>query len=266
MSKAKVILAVILAAYGVYWWALGISGLGPVKPIVRTQLLKLIDETEVRFNEAKNKVEDFNVYVQDLKCRAGKTLRHAQALAEKEAHANQSVDVIESELRFIRDKIKERKQINYPDGSVLSSEEIELRVIARAEELTAAKECLQLISKDRQYFERLHDDQIKQLRLAPSHQQILRIRLKTLEQKLETYRDRQQRLDDVGAGTSTYTALLSEAKEAISTAEDAVTEAVSTVDSGFKPLLRESSDEEIASSEAASERALARINAMAVTD
>ena len=269
MSKAIVTLVTVLAlagvAYGVYQWAL--DGNGPsAKELIREQLLTFIDETEVRVNEAKNKVDDFNVYVQNLKRLAGKTLRHAQALAEKEAHANQSVDVVESELKFISGKIVTGEPIQYAGGPVLSPEEIELRVVARGEELAAAKECLQVISEDRQYFERLHDDQIEKLRLAPTHQQILHVRLKTLEGKLEMYRERQQRLDDVGANTNTYTALLSEAKEAISTAEDAVTDAVNTVDSGFKPLLRKSSDEEIASSEASSERSLARINALLATD
>jgi hypothetical protein len=135
-------------------------------------------------------------------------------------------------------------------------------VIARGEELAAARECLQIITSDRQTFENLHTEQIKNLRLAPIHQQTLRVRLSVLEHKVQMYRERQRRLDDVQAGPDAYTALYNEAKDAISKADDSLSDAVWAVDTGFKPLLRESSDERLSNSEAASERAVARIDAL----
>ncbi len=265
MSKVIVTLVTVVllvtVAYGVYQWAL--DGNGPTgKELIRRQILKVIDKTEVQGIAARKKVEEFRTMVQELKRSSARTLRHAQSLVEKVTRAQHGVGVVESELRFMKGRIEKNEPVRYADGSIFTPEELELRVIARGEELAGARECLQVITNEGQYFENLHNQQVKNLRLAPIHQQILRTRLSTLEQKLRMYRDRKERLDDVGAGADAYTALYNEAKQTIGEAEDSLTDAFGTFDTGFKPLLRESSDEKISSSGASTDRALARIDAL----
>ena len=249
------------AVYGVYQWAL--DGNGPTgKELIRRHILKIIDENEVQVNAAQKKVAKFGSMVLELKRTAARTLRHAQSLVEKEVRAQHSVGVVESELRFMKEKIENGEPIRCADGSILTSEEVELRSIARGEELAGARECLQVISQEKQYFENLQKQHAKNLRLAPIHQKILTTRLATLEQKLRMYRDRKERLDDVGADADAYTALYNEAKKAIGEAEDSLSDAFGTVDTGFKPLLRDSSNAKISSSGASTDRALARIDAL----
>jgi len=255
------VVLLVTAVYGVYQWAL--EGDGPsAKELIRRQILKVIDENEVLVKAAQNKAAKFGSMVQELKRVNARTLRHTQSLIAKEARAQHEVSVVESELRFMKRKIEERTPIHYADGSTLTSEEVELRSIARGEELAGARECLQVITSERQFFEKLQTQQVKNLRLAPIHKQILKTRLATLQQKLRMYRYRKERLDDAHAGTDAYTALYNEARQAIGEAEDSLTGALGTIDTGFKPLLRDSSDEKISSSGAAADRALARINAL----
>jgi len=265
MSKVITIFVTVVvmaaAIYGVYQWAL--DGNGPTgKELIREQIMNFIDETEVQGNAARRKVEEFGSMVLELKRRSVRTIRYLQMLVQKEARAQQSVSVIESELRFMKGRIKKGEPIRHADGSALSPEEVELRSIARGEELAGARECLQVITQEKQYFEKLHNRQVKNLRLAPIHRQILRTRLATLDQKLRMYRQRRERLDSVGAGADAYSTLFSEAKQAIAKAEDSLTGAFGTAETGFKPLLRECSDEKISSSGAAADRALARIDAL----
>jgi len=240
-----------------------LDGNGPTgKDLIRRQILKVIDETEVQGIAARKKVDEFDKVVHELKRCSSRTLRHTQSLVEKEARAQHGVGVIESELRFMKDRIEKNEPVRYADGSILPAEELELRVIARGEELAGARECLQVIMNEKQYFEDLHNQHVKNLRLAPIHQQILGNRLSTLEQKLRMYRDRKERLDDVGADADAYNALYNEAKRAIAEAEDSLNSAFGTVDTGFKPLLQDSADKKISTSGASTDRALARIDAL----
>jgi len=251
----------VTCAYGVYQWAL--DGNGPTgKELIRRQILKVIRENDVQVIAARKKVQEFGSMAQELKSRSARTLRHVQSMVEKEARARHGVSVVESELKFMRDSIKKGDPIRYADGSILGPEEVELRAIARGEELAGARECLQVITQQKQYFENLHNKQVKNLRLAPIHLQVLRTRLSTLEQKLRIYRDRKDRLDHVGAAEDAYSALYNEAKRAIGEAEDSLAGAFGTVDTGFKPLLRDSSNQKISSSGASADRALARIDAL----
>lgn len=261
LTTCVTVVLLTTAVYGVYQWAL--DGNGPTaKELIRKHVLTIIDETEVQVNRAEKKALKFGSMVQELKRTAARTRRHAQSLLEKEARAQQAVGVVESELRFMKGKIQNGESIRYADGTVMTPEEVELRSIARGEELAGARECLQVITSEREYFEKLQKQHTKNLRLAPIHQQILKTRLATLGQKLRMYRDRKDRLDDVGAGADAYTALYNEAKRAIGEAEDSLSEAFGTVDTGFKPLLRNSSSANISSSSAATDRALARIDAL----
>lgn len=264
MSKVLTIFVTIALLLGAVYGVCNLVGItGPdIKGWGYRQIVKIIDQKEIDAKTAENTVKEFGSMVHGLKRTHSRIIRHLQSLIEKETRAQHAVDVVESELRFMKGKLGKGEPIHYPDGTVLTPEEVELRSIARGEELVGARECLQVITSERQYFDKLQKQHAKNLRLAPIHRQILKVRLATLNQKLRMYRDRKKWLDDSNAGDDAYTALYNEAKKAIGEAEESLGDAFGTVDTEFKPLLRNSSSAKISSSGAATDRALARIDAL----
>ena len=251
-------------AYGIYWWAL--DGKGPTaKELIRRQLMKVIDEADVLVNNARQSVDKFNTMVGELGRTAARTGYHAQSLAEKEIKARHSMELLVSELKYIENTLKKAEPLRYTDGSVLSPEETELRVMALGESLAASRELLATITQEKLFYEKLHQEQMKSIRLAPSHRQVLQVRLVSLETSLRFYRERQERLDQDLAGTDLYTALYEEAKAAIGEAKAVITPAVITMDTsvnGMREILKSSNDESVSSSNAAADRALEKINAL----
>jgi chromosome segregation ATPase len=186
-KTASILVAVALVAavaYGIYQWAF--DGYAPSpKDMIKRQLTKLIGDVEVKVSKANKTVAEFGEAVGQLKTHCLRTGQHVQTLADKETQARQKVETVESELRLIKGKIEAKQPVQYNDGSTLHPEEVEARVSARGEELAASRECLQIIVSDRESFEKLHEEQLKQLRMAPIHQETLRTRLATLRQKLD---------------------------------------------------------------------------------
>jgi chromosome segregation ATPase len=250
-------------AYTGYQWAF--DGAAPdAKELVRRELEKLIDSYELLTAKCRKAIQEYEKGVKRIRQEHGKLQQHLLKLASREAEVKQRLAGAQDELLFIKGKIERKEPIRSVTGEILTPEAVAARVDVRGQQLAAAEECLGMIRKDREMFERMSEQARRNLNLAPTHRQTLLIQLETVEMKLRIYRERKKLLDEVTAtDADLYTALYNEARAALGEASAALSGTLYTVDQGFQPLLRE---EAIASSEtsseAATQRALAQINAL----
>ena len=210
---------------------------------------------------AWNKINEFSSRAKNLKGMSARTLSHIQSLVEKETRVQNGKKALESKLRVASLSINLNEPIYRDmDGNILSPREMKPSSPTSADKLA---ECTEAISDKKQYFEKLHNRQIKTLRLASRRLQLIKTRWTTLGEKISRYRNQHDRSSyEYEVDTDAYTDLCNEVRQVAEEIEGSLAGYFNSVDSNVKQLLRDSSAERISSSSGAIDRALARVNTL----
>ena len=257
--------AVVLLGYGLYLWALDSPTSRPqrtrtTRRSTRRDFLKVIQEKELQVKAAWNKINEFSSRAKNLKGMSARTLSHIQSLVEKETRVQNGKKALESKLRVASLSINLNEPIYRDmDGNILSPREMKPSSPTSADKLA---ECTEAISDKKQYFEKLHNRQIKTLRLASRRLQLIKTRWTTLGEKISRYRNQHDRSYEYEVDTDAYTDLCNEVRQVAGEIDGSLADYFSSVDSSVKQLFRDSSAERISSSSSSIDRALARVDTL----
>jgi len=263
------LVVVIAIGCGIWRWAMvdPVSG-GPIGPTpgnwtkeqVREAIISVIGEAKTELGTADRRVQAFRNFVTSLRKAMLRVNLHLQKLDRSEQESHRRVEAIEGELQYMKKRLHEGKPIQ--EGLTerpLSAAEVTSRIELRAVELTAARECLAIISAERGRFSDMYAKQMEQLRTAPAHLQALKVQMDVLRTKHSLYRQRLETLDGIEAGFDAYSTLYEEAKTAIQTASMEL-DGAAPAETSLKPLLIESSEGEITKSESRVKSQVTRID------